>query len=167
MAHFSKTLRVPYTPEQSFSLVSDIARYPDFIKWITAMRVSDIQVEEGTTTCLGDAIVGFKGFSERFSTRVVSDSEERIVTASLVKGPFRKLRAQWRIGAVGDDGSDVTLDIEYAFRNRMLDLLAAANHSMAVDKILGAFLAEAERRFGTQVAEPIMIPRDPTSSEVE
>ena len=41
MPHFSKSIRVPYTGEQAFDLVSDIRAYPDFIKWITAMRVSD------------------------------------------------------------------------------------------------------------------------------
>ena len=41
MARFSKSVRLPYTPEQCFDLVSDIRRYPDFIKWITAMRVTE------------------------------------------------------------------------------------------------------------------------------
>ncbi len=67
MPRFSKSARVPYTPAQAFDLVSDIARYPDFIKWITAMRVSDVRLDEaGITHSRGDAVVGFKGLLSGF-----------------------------------------------------------------------------------------------------
>lgn len=147
MAHFSKSVRLPYTPEQCFDLVSDIGRYPDFIKWITAMRVSEeALLEEGRSSCLGDAVIGFKGFTERFSTRVVKDPPTGTVVASLVKGPFRRLRAEWKI-TPQERGADVRLDIEYDFKNPFIGMLAAANHDVAVTKILNAFLEEGRRRY--------------------
>lgn len=161
MAQFSKTLRVPYAPQQCFDLVSDISSYPDFIRWITAMRVSGTYIKDGISHCLGDAVVGFKGFSERFSTAVAADPEAGTVTASLVKGPFRRLLAQWKIVEVEPNATDVTLDIDYEFKNMLLDVLAAANQGLAVEKILNAFLKEADRRYGAS-PEP-----QPTSSEAE
>jgi coenzyme Q-binding protein COQ10 len=147
MAHFSKSVRLPYTPEQAFDLVSDITRYPDFIKWITAMRVSDVQaLDEGRSSSLGEAVIGFKGFTERFSTRVLKDPAAGSVVASLVKGPFRRLRAEWKITPV-ERGADVRLDIDYDFKNPFIGMLAAANHDIAVDRILNAFLAEGRRRY--------------------
>ena len=148
MAQFTKSVRLPYTPEQCFDLVSDIRRYPDFIKWITAMRVSEeAPLEDGRSSCLGDAVIGFKGFTERFSTRVTKDPVAGSVIASLVKGPFRRLRAEWKITAL-DRGTDVRLDIDYDFKNPFIGMLAAANHDLAVDRILAAFLEEGRRRFG-------------------
>ena len=139
MPRFSKSVRVPYTPAQAFDLVSDIGRYPDFIKWITAMRVSDVRVDDaGATHCQGDAVVGFKGFVERFSTGVVADPAAGTVIASLIKGPFRALRAQWTITPLERGGSDIVL----------IAMLAAANHDIAVDRIMSAFLAEAQKRYG-------------------
>ena len=95
MPRFSKSVRVPYSKLQAFNLVSDIASYPDFIKWITAMRVSEVRTDEaGIRHSRGDAVVGFKGFVERFA------------------------------------------------------MLAAANHDIAVDRIMSAFLVEAQNRYG-------------------
>jgi len=148
MSLFSKTLSVPYHPDQAFELVSDIARYPDFIKWITAMRVREFQQDGLQIRCIGDAAVGFKGFSERFSTAVVADAYLQTVTASLISGPFSKLHAQWRIAPLTEGGCDVRLEIDYAFKNMLIDMLASANHSLAVDKVLDAFLTEAKRRYG-------------------
>lgn len=149
MPRFSKTIRVPYTKEQAFALVSDIASYPDFIKWITAMRVSEVaQRDDGITACVGDAVVGFKGFVERFSTQVLADPQTGSVKAALIKGPFRRLDAEWLITEV-DRGCDVSLSIDYEFRNFVIAMLAAANHDIAVNRILEAFLAEAQRRFGS------------------
>lgn len=153
MPRFTKTMRVPYGPAQCFALVSDIARYPDFIKWITALRVSDMrEAGPGVQECLGEVVVGFKGFTERFTTRVVADESAARVTASLVRGPFRKLFAEWRITESVAGASDVSLEINYEFRNPVIAFLAAANHDLAVDRILTAFLAEAQRRYSTPLA---------------
>lgn len=153
MPRFTKTMRVPYGPAQCFALVSDIARYPDFIKWITALRVSDVrEAGPGVQECLGEVVVGFKGFTERFTTRVVADEPAARVTASLVRGPFRKLFAEWRITESVAGASDVSLEINYEFRNPVIAFLAAANHDLAVDRILTAFLAEAQRRYSAPLA---------------
>ena len=147
MAHFTKSVRLPYAPEQCFDLVSDIRRYPDFIKWITAMRVSEETVlEDARMSSLGEAVIGFKGFTERFSTRVVKDPAAGTVVASLVKGPFRRLRAEWKI-TPQERGTDVQLDIDYDFKNPFIGMLAAANHDVAVNRILNAFLEEGRRRY--------------------
>jgi coenzyme Q-binding protein COQ10 len=148
MPRFTKSIRVPYGRAECFQLVSDIAKYPDFIRWITAMRVSDArEVQPGVTECQGEAVVGFKGFVERFTTQVVADEPAARVTASLVRGPFRKLFAEWRIFETSGGASDISLEIDYEFRNPVIGFLAAANHDLAVNRILDAFLQEARKRF--------------------
>lgn len=148
MANFSKSVRLPYTKAQCFDLASDIRKYPDFIKWITALRVSEeAALDGGQSSSLAEVVVGFKGFVERFSTRVVNDPDAGTVEASLVKGPFRRLRAIWTVTPFERGGCDVRLDIDYDFKNPFIGMLAAANHDLAVDRILTAFLAEGRRRF--------------------
>lgn len=148
MSVFTKSVDTPYAPELAFDLVSDISRYPDFIKWVTAMRVSDVRVVgQGKTTFTGEAAIGFRGVSERFSTKVETDENNGTVTATLIKGPFKHLRAQWQIAELESDGSTIALEIDYEFRNPILRLLAAANEGMAANRIMDAFLAEAKRRY--------------------
>lgn len=154
MPRFSQSIRVPYRPSDCFLLVSDIARYPQFIKWITAMRVTGLRdIGPGVTECQGEAVVGFKGFTERFTTQVVADEAAARVTASLVRGPFRKLFAEWRIFETVGGGADISLEIDYEFRNPVIGFLAAANHDLAVDRILNAFLVEAQARFGKNASQ--------------
>lgn len=151
MPRFSKTLRVPYGPAECFQLVSDIAKYPDFIRWITAMRVTGArELQPGVTESQGEAVVGFKGFTERFTTQVVADEPAKRVTASLVRGPFRKLFAEWLIFETLGGATDISLEIDYEFRNPVIGFFAAANHDLATDRILNAFLVEAKNRFGPQ-----------------
>ena len=48
MPRHSETRRLPYTPEQMFDLVADVARDPDFIPWVSSVRVrSDVASEMG------------------------------------------------------------------------------------------------------------------------
>ncbi len=155
MPRFTKSVRVPYRPDEAFSLVSGIGQYPDFIKWITALRVSGLQETlPGQLESVGDVVVGFKGFIERFSTKVVADANQRTVSASLIKGPFKRLHAIWTIAPLDRAGCDITLDIDYEFRNPLVAMLAAANQSLAVDRILAAFLSEAQHRFGQPAPTP-------------
>src|SRR3546814_11774158 len=39
MPKHSETRHLPYSPEQMFDLVSDVKRYPEFLPWVTAVRV--------------------------------------------------------------------------------------------------------------------------------
>ncbi len=148
MPKHHQALNVPYTPEQLFELVSDISRYPEFIKWIKALRVSGPKTEGPLHTCVGEAVVGFKGFTESFSTSVAAHSEDKTVAVKLVRGPFRKLENNWCFAADGAGGTIIDFTIDYEFSNLILRTLANANKDIAIDRIMGAFLAEAKRRYG-------------------
>ena len=82
----------------------------------------------------------------------MTDEPAARVTAALVRGPFRKLFAEWRITESVAGASDVSLEIHYEFRNPVIAFLAAANHDLAVDRILNAFLEEAQRRYSAPQA---------------
>ena len=152
MAKFKKSVTVPYDAQDVFDLVSDVENYPKFIRWITAMRVSNVQEAHGVKTCLADSVVGFKGFTERFATKVTADRPKTHVQADLVRGPFRRLQARWEIHALDTGGCTCALSIDYEFKNFFLSMLASANQEMAVERILGAFMAEAKQRYGGKIS---------------
>ncbi len=39
MPRHNETRRLPYTPEQMFDLVADVARYAEFLPWMSAIRM--------------------------------------------------------------------------------------------------------------------------------
>ncbi len=138
---------VPYAPADMFDLVSNIKRYPEFVKWITALRVLNPKEQDGVEECVGEAVVAFKGFTHTFATRVKTQAEKRQVHVSLVKGPLKHLENSWAFIPQGD-GTLIRFGVDYEFSNFVLRALARANHDYAVQRIMETFLTEAERRYG-------------------
>lgn len=146
MPVYDTSLSVAHTPENLFELVSDIRRYPEFIKWIRSMRVSGEREAGGVHHSLGEARVGFRGFTEDFATTVAADPEALTIAADLVRGPFRRLHNRWRFEPAAG-GTRIAFHIDYEFSNLVLRMLARHNFRLAVDRIMSAFIAEADRRY--------------------
>lgn len=147
MPKVSEQLLIPHDAGQLFELVRDIRRYPEFIRWIQKMRVSDETDMPDVYTCVGEADVHFKGFDETFSTHVKAEKLQRRIEVTLARGPFRHLKNRWQFDPQGEKRTRVHFYIDYEFKNPILGLLARTNSRLAVDKIMEAFRAEADRRF--------------------
>lgn len=148
MAQHKQELVLPYTPEQMFELVSDIKRYPEFVKWVAALRVLDPREVDGVKHCVGEAVVAFKGFTNTFATSVETNEAARTVKVGLVKGPLKKLYNSWYFAPEGVSGTRVFFSVDYEFSNFILRALARANHQFAIERIMQTFLTEAKRRYG-------------------
>jgi coenzyme Q-binding protein COQ10 len=138
---------LPYTPEQLFALVGDVAAYPDFVPWITGMRTWNARQDGLVSTVDAEAQVGFSFLKEKFATRVRRDAEHLTVDVSLLYGPFKRLSNRWKF--IPQD-SDTTIEfvIDFAFKSRMLDTLLAANLDRAADKLIACFEARARQIHG-------------------
>ena len=79
-----------YTPEQLFTLVADIERYPEFLPWCLAARIK----ERRGDLIVADLVIGFRMFRERFTSRVALDAPRRI-DVTYAEGPFRRLNHPW------------------------------------------------------------------------
>lgn len=146
MTVLRKSIELPYRADDLFELVSDVGRYPDFIKWMQSIRIID-EMEEGSVFSVrAEAVVGFLTFRERFTTDVTSDRSARTIQVALVRGPFRRLANHWKFEPV-DTGTRIDFYIDFQFRNLVLQALAAANLDFAVNRIMDAFQDEAARRY--------------------
>jgi coenzyme Q-binding protein COQ10 len=148
--HVSKVL--PYTPHQLFALVGDVTHYPDFVPWITSMRIWNARsLGEGVEAVDAEAGVGFSFLKERFSTRVRLDRVNRRIDVDLLSGPFKRLANRWEFHEE-EGGTRVEFDIDFQFKSRLLEALLAANFAHAVDRLMECFEARAKALYGT--AEP-------------
>jgi coenzyme Q-binding protein COQ10 len=145
--HVSK--RLPYGPDQLFALVGDVMAYPDFVPWITAMRVWNARtLEEGVEVIDAEAAVGFSFLKERFSTRVRRDRPNCQIDVTLLSGPFRRLANRWQFFAAEEGGTRVEFDIDFQFKSRLLEALLSANFANAVDRLMACFEARAKALYG-------------------
>lgn len=150
MAIHRVTRILPYGPDQLFDLVGDVRLYPDFVPWITSMRVyNERGLGEGFDQVDAEAGVGFAFLRERFSTRVTRNAPERTIEVSLIRGPFRRLNNHWTF-VEHPQGCEVRFFIDFEFRSRLLDGLLAANFDRAVSRLMGCFEDRARTLYGTR-----------------
>ena len=148
MATYHVTRLLPYTPDQVFELVGDVQAYPQFVPWITAMQAGEPRQEsEGVSVVDATASVGFSFLKEAFSTRVRRDAPARLITVSLISGPFQRLENSWAFRP-HRAGCEVVFDIDFQFKARMLDLLLKANFGFAVEKLIARFEGRASQLYG-------------------
>ena len=142
------TRRLPYTPEQLFELVGDVERYPEFLPWVTAMRTWNRRPLCETVEAFdAEARVRFAIVRETFSTRVNLDRGALAIDTDLIAGPFRRLENHWKF-APDPSGAKVDFAIDFEFRSRLLEKLAAANAGRAIQRLMGCFEARARVLYG-------------------
>jgi coenzyme Q-binding protein COQ10 len=148
---------LPYVPEQLFQLVGDVAKYPDFVPWITSMRTWNARtLGAGVEAVDAEAGVGFSFLKEKFATRVRRDAHNRQIDVSLISGPFRKLENRWRFLDAGHGCTRIEFEIDFVFKSRVLETLLRTNFGQAVDKLISCFEARAKALYGepaSQVAD--------------
>ncbi len=146
----SLTRILPYTPAQLFALVGDVERYPQFVPWVTRLRTWNRRSDgEGITLVDAEAEVGFSIVHERFSTRVRLDEPALAIDVDLISGPFRRLQNRWRF-APHPRGCELTFEIDFDFKSRLLQALLAANFHHAVERLVGCFEARAKHLYGAR-----------------
>src|SRR3546814_632426 len=111
MPKHSETRHLPYSPEQMFDLVSDVKRYPEFLPWVTAVRVRSNNDAE----MVADLVVGFKALRESFTSRV-HKSRPDVVDVDYLDGPLKYLHNNWRFRPDGKGGSFVEFCVDFAFK---------------------------------------------------
>ncbi|MBU0556512.1 MAG: type II toxin-antitoxin system RatA family toxin [Alphaproteobacteria bacterium] len=143
MPKHNETRRLPYSPEQMFDLVADVGAYPQFLPWVSAIRVRS----NSETEMLADMIVGFKGLRETFTSRVVKERPHH-VHVDYVDGPLRHLSNDWRFQPDGEGGVLINFEVDFAFKNRMFEMLAGQVFDRALRKMIGAFEERATQLYG-------------------
>ena len=138
----SETRHLPYTPEQMFDMVADVKRYPEFLPWVSALRVR----QNSDTHTLADMIVGFKGLRETFTSRVEKRRPDRICV-DYIEGPLQYLRNDWAFRAE-PGGCAVDFSVDFAFKNRMFEMLAGQVFGQALRRMIGAFETRAAQLYG-------------------
>ncbi len=148
MAVHRVTRILPYRPDELFALVGGVRAYPEFVPWISSIRVwNERETAPGVTELDAEAQVGFAMIKERFATSVKRDSNRRLIEVRLIRGPFRHLRNEWSF--VPDDaGTRVEFFIDFEFRSKILDKVLQANFDRAANRLIGCFEQRAAQLYG-------------------
>ena len=142
MPSHSETRTLPYTADQMYDLVADVARYPEFLPWTAAARIRSRKEEGDHEVMLADLVVSFKVFRERFGSRVTLWPGRKRIDTEYIEGPFRHLHSTWQFRDV-EGGSEVHFEVDFEFRNILLQKAAGLFFFEAMQRIVRAFEARA------------------------
>lgn len=134
---------LPYRPEQLYELVARVDRYPEFLPWCKAARITR---QEGDVF-YADLVVAFKVFRERFTSKVHLFPRTGI-DVEYINGPFRYLNNHWRFEPAPDGGCILDFYVDFEFRSRILQNLIGLLFNEAVTRMVGAFESRARELYG-------------------
>ena len=144
MPGIRETRTLPYSAEQMFDLVADVARYGDFLPWVVATRVRS----DSETQMVADMVVGFKSLREKFTSQVHKRRPE-LIEVHYVDGPLRDLENTWQFASMVDGGCRIDFCVDFSFKSRVFEALAGQYFDRAFRKMVAAFEARADELYGS------------------
>jgi len=135
-----------YSAEQLFDMVADVDRYPEFLPWCLAARVTRRQ----GNVLYADLVIGFKMVRERFSSRVTLDRPS-LLKVEYIRGPMRYLNNHWYFTSRPDGSCLIDFYVDFEFRSALLQRLIGVLFNEAVRRMVDAFEARARALYGPPV----------------
>jgi ribosome-associated toxin RatA of RatAB toxin-antitoxin module len=140
-----KSVLIWYSAEEMFALVTDVARYPEFLPWCDKAAVIESD-DKGMKAEIG---IAFGGIRQKFTTRN-EHVPGREVAMKLLDGPFSRLDGKWQFKALGEQqrACKVELDLHYGFDNAALAALVGPVFDKIAGNMVDAFVKRAEQVYG-------------------
>ena len=146
MKTIHKSVLIWFSAEEMFALVTDVARYPEFLPWCEHGRVLS-ETDNGMTAEIGMSLAGFR---KSFSTRNVH-VPGRQVKLELLDGPFKHLDGTWDFHPLLDPNTQepqracrIELTLNYAFESMFGSLVGPVFDKIAAT-LVDAFVKRAEQ----------------------
>lgn len=146
MTSHSETKFLPYTADQMYDLVADVANYPKFLPWTAAARVRSMTDKGDHVEMLADLVISFKVFRETFGSRVLLWPDISKIDTSYLDGPFKHLESTWQFREA-EGGCEVSFEVDFEFKNRLLQGAAGMFFNEAMQRVVRSFEARAKELY--------------------
>ena len=143
--HFEKK-SLPYTAQQMYDLVADVARYPEFLPWTAAARIRSRTAIAGVEVMEADLVISFKVFREKFGSRVTLLPGQGRILTEYIDGPFKHLQSVWSFADV-PGGCEVAFEVEFEFKNAILARIIGLVFNEAMQRVVRAFESRAAQLY--------------------
>ena len=148
------TAVVPYSCEQMYALVNNIADYQSFVPYCKQSIVNketDLVIE--ATLILDVSIhvpfLGNKHLKQAFKTRNTLFPHQRM-DLDLLEGPMDYLKGEWRFDPSTHGQSRVTLNLTVAFSSKLWAMAFSAVSGRVGSTLVNAFVQRAHAIYGGQ-----------------
>ncbi|MBE9561410.1 MAG: type II toxin-antitoxin system RatA family toxin [Proteobacteria bacterium] len=143
MILINKTALVPYTANEMFTLVNEIADYPSFLPWCKSVIVHS----KTETNIVATIKMGGAGMEKSFTTDNIITPNERI-EIHLQKGPFSHLQGHWSFHKLGEDGCKISMQMEFKISNPILRISLEPMFTKITNRLIDTFVERANQLYG-------------------
>ncbi len=148
MPKHHETRILPYSAEEMYDLVADVGAYPKFLPWCAAARIRSRRHKGPAEIMEADLVISFKVFRERFGSRVTLWPDEDRIDTEYIDGPFKYMKSRWRFRDLENGGCEVDFDVDFEFKNRVLQGVIGMVFNEAMQRIVRAFENRAAAIYG-------------------
>ncbi len=143
MATVTRSALLPYSAQEIFALVNDVARYREFLPFCIA---SEVLAQEGDDM---EARMAFSrlGLSQALTTRNRATRHERI-DIEFLSGPFDSLRGCWEFQALQAAACKVNFTVDFQVQAKFLQFAAGTAINQAATQTVDAFQRRAVQIYG-------------------
>ena len=143
--HFDR-YKSEHEPQDLFSIVADVEKYPGFLPWLSNARI----IENHGDWFIAELVISFKSFSHKYSSKVIlkePDDKQSFweIDANLVQGPFKNLYTNWKFRPIEKGGTEIIFELDFTFKSIILDRLIGTIFEHAVTKMTSAFIERADK----------------------
>ena len=143
MRQIQRSALVPYSAEQMFDIVNNVARYQEFLPWCESSEI----LSDSDSEMIASVDLKAKGMRQSFTTRNTLDRPNSI-KMSRESGILTSLQGEWQFKALGEDGCKISLDLSFDMP-RSLSLVGGTKlFDQAADKMVEVFCARADQLYG-------------------
>ena len=143
MKRVTRSAIVEHSAESLYALIEDIESYPTFLPWC---REAKVHTREAGRT-VATLSVGLRGVRQSFTTENRNE-QGRAIHMRLVKGPFKRFSADWRLTPLGAHAARVEFAMEYEFSGRVLAKVLEPIFGQIADTMVDAFVRRAQTLYG-------------------
>jgi len=143
MTHIHRHALLPYSCEQLFVLVNDVAAYPQYMAGCVGAEV--LEQTADTMTARLDLAKG--PVRQSFTTCNRMQPFERI-GLSLVDGPFDQFEGCWTFQPLSNTACKVTLDLRFALSSRIANMAAGKLFQTVANQQVDALSQRARQIHG-------------------
>ncbi len=144
MALVEKSVLLPYSAEQMFALVDNVADYPSFLPWCGGASVEQL----GKNMVHATVHINYHQIKQSFTTENVRQPPHSIVI-TLQDGPFQHLDGHWLFTALSPTACKIEFRLHYEFSSKLLEKLVGPVFHYVANSFVDAFTHRAEKVYVT------------------
>ncbi len=143
MTQIQRSALLPYSVQDMFTLVNDVAQYPIYLDGCVGAEVLSAE---------GDMMIARldlskKGIQQSFTTRNHLEIDQRI-HMELVDGPFKRFSGEWLFTALSDSACKVSLTLEFELTSMAMKMAAGKLFNKVSSNLVDALSKRAKHVYG-------------------